>query len=103
MLGLIKWECNTSLKGPVQGWNLHGAIASNAFISVINPAVSNQCLFCSSKETVFYIFIDCNRLTKVFILLTNVFNAFKLNFTTTVFINGTGCNNNKKKRECGNF
>lgn len=32
----------------------HGAIASNAFISVLNPAVANKCPFCDLHETVFY-------------------------------------------------
>lgn len=47
--------------GDLQWQVLHAAIASNAFISVFNPAVFNQCPFCSSRFYTF--FIDCNRLT----------------------------------------
>ncbi|KAI3375790.1 hypothetical protein L3Q82_003739 [Scortum barcoo] len=37
---------------------LHGAIASNAFISVLNPAVSSKCPFCGCHETIFHVFIE---------------------------------------------
>lgn len=35
---------------------LHGAVAVNAFISVMNPNVSNECPFCGRVETIFLFF-----------------------------------------------
>ncbi|KAI3354584.1 hypothetical protein L3Q82_019088, partial [Scortum barcoo] len=55
---------------------LHAAIASNAFISVLNLAASNKCPFCDLHETIFHIFTECKRLTELFTLLTQVFSLF---------------------------
>ena len=38
---------------------LHGAIAVNAFISVLNQEVGQECSFCSQRETVFHAFLHC--------------------------------------------
>ena len=32
------------------------AVAVNAFVCVMNPAVSNKCPFCGSVETIFIVF-----------------------------------------------
>ena len=69
---------------------LHGAIASNTFISVLNPAVSNTCPFCGLRETVFHIFTECPRLTVFFSLLTLVFSLLNVFFSDKVFIFGAG-------------
>ena len=69
---------------------LHGAIASNAFITVLNPAVSNQCPFCGLRETVFHVFTECPRLARFFSFLTLVFSLFNVFFTEKVFIFGAG-------------
>lgn len=74
--------------GDLQWRVLHGAIASNSFTSIINPAVSNQCLFCNLRETTFHIFSDCERLPAFFTFLT--FNFFNQTFSTTKFIYGVG-------------
>ncbi|KAK5858083.1 hypothetical protein PBY51_002254 [Eleginops maclovinus] len=37
-------------------------------ISIINPAVSNNCPFCGFRETVFHVFAECQRLTGFFSL-----------------------------------
>ena len=37
----------------LQWRNLNGAIAVNAFVSIINPASSNACPFCEETETLF--------------------------------------------------
>ena len=67
---------------------LHGAVASNAFISVLNPTVLSQCLFCNLRETVYHMFTECKRLTEFFSLLTLVFSLFNVVFTERIFIMG---------------
>ena len=47
---------------------LHGAIASNSFISVLNPVVSSTCPFCNLRETVFHVFTECRRLAQFYTL-----------------------------------
>lgn len=90
--------------GDLQWRILHGAIASNAFISVLNPAVSNKCPFCDQRETVFHVFTECKRLTELFSLLTLVFSLFNVVFTERVFIMGAGYNkSNKNKWQLLNF
>ena len=83
--------------GDLQWRVLHGAIASNAFTSIINPAVSNQCPFCNIRETAFHIFSDCERLTAFFTLLTCVFKCFNQTFLITKLIYGAGYNKTNKK------
>ena len=82
-------------KPPLKKWTadlqwriLHGAVASNAFISVLNPAVFNTCPFCCLRETVYHVFTECKRLTSFFSLLTLVFSLFDVVFTERVFIMG---------------
>ena len=41
--------------GDLQWRILHGAVAVNAFVSVINTNVSQECPFCYQRETVFFI------------------------------------------------
>lgn len=53
---------------------LHGIMAVNSFISVINAAVEDKCPFCNQRETVFHSFSDCTRLTGLFVLLHSIFN-----------------------------
>ncbi len=49
----------TKRAGDLQWQILHGIIAVNAFISVLNPDVSNECPFCFQRETVFHTFVYC--------------------------------------------
>ena len=67
---------------------LHGAIATNAFLSVINPTVVNVCPFCNLSENVFHMFTECKRLTEFFNVLTAVFKLFNIIFSLSVFIGG---------------
>ncbi|XP_068177035.1 PAT complex subunit Asterix isoform X2 [Antennarius striatus] len=83
---------------------LHGAVGSNAFISVFTAAVSSQCPFCPLRETVFHAFSECGRLAVLFTLLTNVFNLFSENFSIGKFIYGAGYNrSNQRKWQLLNF
>jgi len=55
--------------GDIQWRLLHGVIAVNAFISVINPEISSDCPFCLQRETVFHAFMYCDRLRPLFIVV----------------------------------
>ncbi|XP_068592641.1 transposon TX1 uncharacterized 149 kDa protein isoform X2 [Cebidichthys violaceus] len=82
--------------GDLQWRILHGADASNAFISVINPTVLSGCPFCGVRETIYHVFTECKRLTGLFSLLTSVFTRFNVVFTERIFILGAGYNKNFK-------
>lgn len=62
--------------GDMQWRLLHGAIAVNAFISVINHEVLSDCPFCSKRETVFHAFMECDRLKPLFLFLEKIFTSF---------------------------
>lgn len=48
--------------GDLQWRILHGAIAVNSFVAMLNPNVNENCPFCNEMETVFHCFMFCNRL-----------------------------------------
>lgn len=56
----------TKRVGDLQWRILHGSVAVNAFISIINPNVSEECPFCLQRETVYHCFLDCSRLCSFF-------------------------------------
>ncbi|XP_063765417.1 transposon TX1 uncharacterized 149 kDa protein [Eleginops maclovinus] len=78
----------TKRLGDLQWRILHGAVAVNAFVSVINPAVSDTCPFCDQRETIFHCFSECDRLLCLFQLLTQMFVLFGEVFSPQVFILG---------------
>ena len=90
--------------GDLQWRILHGAIATNAFLSVLNRSVLNECPFCGLTENIFHVFTECRRLAEIFNVLTRVFNLFGVLFTTPVFICGVGFKKTEKaKRQLLNF
>lgn len=46
----LGWVRNVEKSGDLQWRILHGAVAVNAFISVINPSVNDKCVFCGLRE-----------------------------------------------------
>ena len=74
--------------GDLQWRILHGAIATNAFLSVINPSAVKECPLCGLTEDIFHVFTECRRLADIFNVLTRVFNLFGVIFTAPVFICG---------------
>lgn len=74
--------------GDLQWRILHGAIAVNAFLNVINPGVGHECPFCSQRETLFHAFLQCERLRPLFLCLQRLFNCFNIEFTMKIFIFG---------------
>lgn len=59
--------------GDLQWRILHGVVAVNAFISVINSNVDDKCVFCGHRETVFHCYSECERLMPLFDILSQVF------------------------------
>lgn len=74
--------------GDIQWRILHGAIAVNSFISVLNPEVSPECPFCMQRETVFHAFMFCTRLEPLFIKLKELFFKFNEGFSMETVILG---------------
>ena len=70
-------------------WRIpHRIVAVNAFISLVNPNVSEKSPFCSQKETVFHCFMDCGRLDSLFQLLQRIFTMLAYTFSMERFILG---------------
>lgn len=67
---------------------LHGIVAVNAFVSVINQDVSDKCPFCPHKETVFHCYCECVRLPPLFMLLESLFRKVGEVFFKQMFILG---------------
>ena len=84
--------------GDLQWRILHGAVATNAFISVLNPAVFSGCPFCGVRETIYHVFTECKRLNSLFSLLTSVFTCFGVVFTEKIFIMGAGYSKSFKNK-----
>lgn len=78
----------TKRAGDLQWRVIHGIVAVNSFVSVLNPNVSEQCPFCLQRETLFHAFMQCSRLQPLFDCLTNMFISFDEKFTQSVFIFG---------------
>ena len=76
--------------GDLQWRILHGAIAVNALVSVMNPTVSDKCPFCGSVETVFHCFLECERCKVLFDVLETLFLSFKEEWSAAAFIFGAG-------------
>ena len=71
--------------GELQWRILHGAIATSAFLSVLNHS---ECPFCGLTENIFHVFTQCRRFAEMFNVLTRVFNLFGVQFTAPVSICG---------------
>lgn len=82
--------------GDLQWRILKGAVAVNAFVSVINSNVNEGCVFCGLRETIFHCFLECSRLKSLFALLKQLFIGFKETFTPKAFIYGAGYNRNQR-------
>ena len=78
---------------------LHGIIAVNAFVSVINSDVGHVCEFCPHREIVFHCFMECFRLLPLFVMLEQIFGLFGEFFSQHMFILGYRYSQ-KKKGKC---
>ena len=94
----------TKRGGDLQWRVLHGAVAVNAFVSVINPDVADTCPFCPQRETLFHCFLECGRLSSLFLFLIHLFALFDEVFSDQMFILGYKYNSkNKMKCQLFNF
>ncbi|KAL2076997.1 hypothetical protein ACEWY4_027414 [Coilia grayii] len=75
--------------GDLQWKILHGVVAVNAFVSVLNPEVGQECPFCSLRETIFHAFLHCVRLRPLFTVLRLLFISLNEQFSFMSFICGT--------------
>ena len=75
---------------------LQGGVATNSFLSVLNPAVEDGCPFCGVRETLFHVFRDCPRLLPLFVLLRTLFSGCGQVFSQQVFILGFRYNRRTK-------
>lgn len=82
--------------GDIQWRVLHGAIAVNAFISILNPEISADCPFCFKRETVFHAFAQCSRLDLLFNILRSLFICFNDLFSVETFILGVKYTRNRR-------
>lgn len=78
----------TKKAGDIQWKVLHGTVAVNAFVSVINHNVQSGCPFCDMRETVFHCFMECDRLVDLFSVLKGLFFKFGEVFSFKSFIFG---------------
>ena len=92
-LGGLSPQWRTLYKPPLKKrtgdlpWRIfHGAIPTNAFLSVFNRSVLNKCPFCGLAEYIVHAFTECRRLAIFFNILTRVFNLFGAIFTASGFI-----------------
>ncbi len=64
---------------------LHGAVAVNAFVSVINPNISSDCPFCKMRERQFFIVFRMLRLCDLFCFLDVLFVSLGVFFFRNVY------------------
>lgn len=74
--------------GDLQWRIAHGALATNRFLSRLDPGVGEGCPHCGETETIVHIFSDCDRITSVFGLLQRVSAKLRVPFTLEMFILG---------------
>jgi len=74
--------------GDLQWRILHGAIAVNSFVSILDSKNNSGCPFCPHKETVFHAFMQCIRLETLFVMVKELCNKFNEVFCPETFIFG---------------
>ncbi len=62
--------------GDLQWRILHGILAVNSFVSILNVEVNDDCPFCFQRETIFHVFVQCSRLASFFDFVKGIFRGF---------------------------
>ncbi|KAL2076888.1 hypothetical protein ACEWY4_027518 [Coilia grayii] len=94
----------TKKMGDLQWRVLHGIVATNSFVSVLNSEIRQDCPFSSQRETVFHAFMYCVRLCPLFALLQSLFQSLHVHFSKQILILGVKYSRlNKLKGELINF
>ncbi len=83
--------------GDLQWRVVHGIIATNRHRAHLDPKVNQECLFCRWEETVFHLFLNCERLIPLFNILEIWCHRLGQVFTPSVFIYGPKYQFNKKE------
>lgn len=100
MWGILYKPPLTKFIGDLQWKILHGIVAVNALISILNPQVKDSCVFCGQRKTIFHCYIYCERLQSLFEVLKVIFDDFNEMFSIPVFIYGFKEFKAKKKKRC---
>ncbi len=74
--------------GDLQWRIVHGIIATNRHRAHLDPEVGVGCPFCREQETVFHLFLKCERLQPLFCILEEWVNTLGEVFTPVLFIYG---------------
>ncbi|KAJ3582193.1 hypothetical protein NHX12_015766, partial [Muraenolepis orangiensis] len=95
------WRCLYKL--PVEKrtadlqWRIvHGAIATNRYRAHLDPELEEGCIFCSEVETLEHLFVQCPRLSALFVLLESWFQGLGEEFSFILFIFGPKYSAKKK-------
>ncbi|KAJ3587993.1 hypothetical protein NHX12_011587, partial [Muraenolepis orangiensis] len=95
------WRCLYKL--PVEKrtadlqWRIvHGAIATNRYRAHLDPELGEGCIFCSEVETLEHLFVQCPRLSALFVLLKSWFQGLGEEFSFILFIFGPKYSAKKK-------
>ncbi|KAJ3612006.1 hypothetical protein NHX12_020285 [Muraenolepis orangiensis] len=98
-----KGSCRCLYKLPVEKrtadlqWRIvHGAIATNRYRAHLDPELGEGCIFCSEVETLEHLFVQCPRLSALFILLKSWFQGLGEEFSFILFIFGPKYSAKKK-------
>ena len=74
--------------GDLQWRVIHGALATNTFLSKMDVSEAEGCVFCSSPETVIHAFAECSRLTSALALLDVLCGKLGVVFLMGLYILG---------------
>ncbi|KAJ3586646.1 hypothetical protein NHX12_013042 [Muraenolepis orangiensis] len=80
-------------------WRIvHGAIATNRYRAHLDPELGEGCIFCSEVETLEHLFVQCPRLSALFVLLKSWFQGLGEEFYFVLFIYSFGPKYSVKKK-----
>ncbi len=74
--------------GDLQWRIIHGIVTTNRHRAHIDPTVRDECPFCFEHEDVYHLFLQCERLKPMFLLLEDWSKNLNYDFTVNGFIYG---------------
>jgi len=89
--------------GDLQWRLVHWILPSNHLLHRFSNLLVDECPFCKKSENLFHIYVECQRLAPLFILLRNCFVRFGLIFNTCVFIYGLDIPHKNSNAVLANF
>ena len=85
--------------GDLQWRIIHGIITTNRHKAHIDPTVKDECPFCFESEDVHHLFLQCERLKPMFLLLEEWSKDLNYEFTLKGFIYGPKYKYQNRKRD----